>query len=438
MGIRDLFKPFAKDFGNELGAEQQALFDLKAKLLADMRSNVKQQGIAPSIEQYRQQCIVFAQSDEGKAEIAAGRWSEKIAADLSGQDLSGVTLSEPKKIYDIKNQTPEVQRDYDSFDRDGDGQINIPAMGAFYDSIKLDGASLRGAIVDPATSFNDQIKHAADRDGLTFNDMKEGDKFTFGPGSYTNITMTKVNEGALEFATGSHVEGLTLEGRGAKIIMDENVVVDHMQPADGFRMLDITMGKNSVLSNSDLRNAVGISMTSHFEAGALFQNVQLGGNLQGISLDGLKLNNVTIENADVKGMSFTGASLQNVEFIGIKAGDLEIDDALSIKGLKVNGQEIRSMDDLKKLQEQEKLTQQVAGVGVTLVSAMNSIGTRVETPAISDEPKPEIAAASSAVIFAGDISRAELGNTAAYNPAKDLTKSLSDGMSMGLPGSGQA
>jgi hypothetical protein len=54
------------------------------------------------------------------------------------------------------------------------------------------------------------------------------------------------------------------------------------------------MGKDSVISNSDLREST-VSMASRFEPGATFQNVNLGANVKDLNLSGLTLNNLSID-----------------------------------------------------------------------------------------------------------------------------------------------
>lgn len=370
MGVfSNMLRGFSRDFGDQaaLDSQREELFAQKAKLLAQMRQEAAANGKKPSLEQYRLIADRFAKSDEGREAVAAGVWNEKIAADLSGQDLSGIVFSEPKKIYDIENQTTQVQSDYDSFNRDGDGQINVAACNDFYDNVRLKGSKLRDAIIDPATSFGPEIGNGADLDGLTFNDMKRGDLFVFGAGNYTNIKMTNVNDGEIVFGENSRVEKLSIQGRTAALTLGLNAMVDGLTMNDGFRILELEMGKNSLLANADLTQST-ISMSSQFEPGATLQNVRLSSNLSGLDFSGVRLNNVFIDGKAIQ-------STKDLEDAGI-------------------GFDKGTMISLSDSIRQQSLLLQVQDVGVALRNAMSGMGGVAQAAAASAVEQQVVVAAA--------------------------------------------
>ena len=281
--------------------EAQALYDVIEDRLNEVRAAATANHTRPTLEQYREACEAFAQTDEGKAMVAAKQWGPKIYANLSehdltwngtdsaGKPLSGFSISEPSKQQLSKRATSNLM------DLDGDG-----AIGDFYTNIDFNGANLKDAWVDPATSYNDEIAKAGNLKGLTFHGMEEGDTFRFrAGGNYKDVKITGVNGGKIKFNDHSHVDGLTIEGKAAQISIGDYSTVNDLNVSDEFRILKLKMGRNSVLSNSDLKDST-ISMSSHFEAGATFQNVALHGNLSGLDLSGVILNNVTIDGVPIQ------------------------------------------------------------------------------------------------------------------------------------------
>ena len=296
--------PSSAKSGPSRSPEEQAMFDLKAQLINQARVTAKERGEQFSLEHYRKECEKFTTTDKGKELAAAtkehpnGRWNPNIYADLSGQNLDGIRLSNPKAVkLDASNKpeyelTPATQADYDSFDRDGDGKINNPAVGQFYDEIRLNGASLREAFVEPATSFNEEVAKAKDLKGLVFSGMAEGDNFTFGAGAnYQDIRLENVHGGNVTF--NGTVDGITISGKSASITVGDHARISDIKTSDGFSIIHLDVGTGAVISNADLSKST-ISMTSHFEPGSSLQNVTLGSNVNGLDLSGVNLRNVAI------------------------------------------------------------------------------------------------------------------------------------------------
>ena len=295
--------------------EVQALFDVKKSILDQVRADATANGEPrPTLEAYRIACDEFARTDAGKAMVGKGEWKPAIYADLSGQDLSGYGISEPKKISatkelelataekeaaDKKHSTPDT---VDIHDRDGDGQINCAPVHDFYNHIRFDKADLHGAWVEPATSFNEEIAKAGNTNDMTFSGMRDGDSFTFGAGKHENEHLLNVDGGEIIFAKNSQTSGVSIDGKTAKITIEDHAAVDNIAVGDHFRIIKLDMGKNSVLSNSDLGDSI-ISMHSQFAHGATFKNVNLGGNTEGLDLSGLKLINCSIEGKPITDVS---------------------------------------------------------------------------------------------------------------------------------------
>ncbi len=270
------------------------MFDLKARLLDQARATASSKNEQFSLEHYRKASEAFAATEQGQKMVADKQWNPAIYADLSGQNLDGIRLSDPKvAVAEPTHLSKPTNADYDSFDRDGDGKINSPAVSSFYDNIRLDGASLREAFVEPATSFNVEVATAKDLKGITFSGMNDGDHFTFGANAhYQDVRLENVHGGQITF--NGTVEGVSISGKSASIAIGDHARVSDVQTSDGFSIIHLDMGAGAVVSNADLSKAT-ISMTSHFEAGAVLQNVQLSSNLNGLDLSGVKLFNVAID-----------------------------------------------------------------------------------------------------------------------------------------------
>lgn len=327
--VRNAFAPVPADdaaFGS-FGLDNNLTDEMRSTIAARIdegRQNAQDLGEAFSIEHYRQACVAFGENNpEGQRMVAEGKWSPASYADLSGQNLQGIRLTNPQAIKPAHELSPAIQADYDSFDRDGDGKINSPAVNQFYDRVTFDkGTDLRNAIVDPATSFNKEIASAGNLDSLTINNMVDGDRFEFGAGTYPNIKMDKINGGEIVFGDGSgqisRVEILEIRGTKASITMRENAIVNNINTSDRFRVVDLSMARGASLSG-DLSNAT-ISMASEFESGSIFQDLKLGENVKGIDLSGVNLRNVTIDGFPIQrpsdlaqfGISYDNTTLASV------------------------------------------------------------------------------------------------------------------------------
>jgi hypothetical protein len=305
--------------------ETREMFDLIEARIAEARAAAAERGpdVKPTLEDYRQACVAFGETEQGQAMVNEGRWTPRAYANLGGQlgqgdttrnhDLSGFAISEPQKrtMTDVLNL-------------DSDGAIND-----FYTNIDFTGANLNNAYVDPATSFNEEIARAKNLDGLTFNDMRAGDRFTFGAGNYSNINMTGVNGGEITFANNSRVTGLDIQGTSATVTMGDYAMVSNITTSAGFSMVNLAMGEGAVLANSNLTNAT-ISMASEFEQGGAFQNVQFGRNVAGLDFSGLELKNVSIDGVPIQrpsdlaqfGISYDEKTLASASPEMVRAYDL--------------------------------------------------------------------------------------------------------------------
>lgn len=293
-GMASLFHKISHSIGDFLNGRGRTddfddpgihqVHDLKARLLQEVRDAAGTE--RPSLEQYREACHAFAQTDEGKAMVAEGKWSDRIAADLSHQNLDGFAITEPKKAV-------RAAKTHDLHDRDGNGQIDVESTHEFYDHVRFDHASLNHAFIEPATSYNDQIAKADHLDGLHFHGMENGDHFTFRSGHYTNPVMSEINGGSVTFAQGSSVDGLKLSGKSAEIHAHGNARISHLEITDQFRVVKLHLAKGSSLSDSNLEGAT-ISMASEV-AGSQWSRVKLGANVDGLNLSGAKLHDVSIE-----------------------------------------------------------------------------------------------------------------------------------------------
>lgn len=330
--------------------ETREMFDIIEARLQEARDVAQARGDRPTLEDYRQACERFGETEQGKALATPdalhpnGRWTPSAYANLAGQvgqgssarghDLSGFAISEPQKraMTDVMNL-------------DSDGAIND-----FYTNIDFTGANLNNAYVDPATSFNEEIARAKNLDGLTFNNMSANDPaFVFGAGNYSNIHMTNINGGEIIFGDNSRVTGLDIQGTSATVTMGDYAKVSDVKPIGGFSMMNLSMGDGSLLSNANLTNAT-ISQASEFGNGATFQNVTLGTNISGVDFSGVTFNNVTFNGSNLSDTSFAGATLNGVVFNNVDMNTLDLSGAKSLDGVKVNNKPIASANDLQMMQ----------------------------------------------------------------------------------------
>ena len=308
---------------------EQEMFDVKKELLEVARSIAGDR--KPTLEDYRLASQAFAkdslpddiiaqnpalaqavaQNPQLHAQIqsmaANGQWNPSIAADLSGQTISGFKINEP----DTGVMTQLL-------DLDGDGAVND-----FYATMKFQNTIIEHSEFHPATSFNHQIADAAKLDNITFDGMSaknkenEPDSFTFGSGQYSNITMKNVTGGELVFSEGVRVNGLDITGIRASIGMGKNATVENMNVDKNTSILTFQMEPGATIKNSDLREAT-ISMSSTLK-GVNLQGVKFSGNLANVDLSGAKLQNVTLENigkGQLDGLELNGASIANLKING--------------------------------------------------------------------------------------------------------------------------
>ncbi len=328
--------------------EAQEMFNLIEARIEDARGMAAERGDRPSLEDYRQACVAFGETEQGQAEISRlqeqypdFRWNERSYSNLSGQDragnghnLSGFALSEPQK---------RAMSDLMNLDSDG-------AIGDFYTNIDFTGANLKNAYVDPATSFNEEIARAGNLDGLTFNNMSADDPaFVFGAGNYTNIKMTNIQGGQIVFGNGSHVDGLTIEGTSATVTIGDRARLSDVKPTNGFSMMLLSMGEGSLLSNADLSNAT-ISQASEFGQGTTLQSVTFGSNVSGVDFEGVTFNKAVFNGSNLSDTSFAGATLNGVAFNDIDPTALDLSGVQRMNGVTVNGKQVSSAMDLEMMQ----------------------------------------------------------------------------------------
>ena len=283
------------------------LFNHKKDMLAAAQEAAAGENRKPTLEDYRKQCEAFPTTQQGKAFLAAGgEWSPAIYADLSGQKIDGFSISEPQKNAPAKSEH-DKRAMIDFMDHDGDGIVN-----EFYTNIDFTGANLKDCFVEPATSFNNEIAKAKSLEKVTFNDMKEGDKFTFGSGEYNDITLTNIKGGAIEFH-GTKVHGLNMEGaKVASITMGEHTSISHLDAKDA-HIVKIEASKGAEIHHANFKGAT-IDMASKFEGVSLNHVKFKDANLGDVKLDGASLNHVKFKDSELSNLSLVGAKLNDVKF----------------------------------------------------------------------------------------------------------------------------
>ncbi len=256
----------------------------------------------PTLEDYIQTCNKLV----AERNLDPKTWNPKIFAVIRAQngqrpmDLSGFFLSEPKNITqpNAVQQQPDPNAPHHSvmeneMDLDGDH-----AISDFYTNIDFTGANLKNCYVDPATSFNDEIAKAATLEGITFNNMEVGEEFKFysrggtADTAYRDIHLTNINGGTITFESGTRVEGITIDGKGANIALKSGAYVEKISVNEDTRFL-VLEAEGATIANSDLSNAT-IAMNSKLK-GATLQGLTLNGNLCDVDLSDAKISNLKID-----------------------------------------------------------------------------------------------------------------------------------------------
>jgi len=401
--------------------EEQSLFELKAHLIDQARAKAHEKGEQFSLEHYRKECESYATTEQGQAMAASGKWKPAIYADLSGQNLNGIRLSDPKSVKSASlnkpghQLTPATQGDYDSFDRDGDGQINNPAIGQFYDEIRLNGASLRAAFVEPATSFNEEIAKAKNLEHMTFSGMTDGDKFTLGAGAlHKNIRLENIKGGSITIPDGTQVEGMDIRGANAELHIGR-ASVSHLDASDA-RIVTFTTAEGAEISHSKF-NGTTIGMGSQLN-GSKWTDVEFNdANLGSVDMRNVTISNVRINRSNTEGLDLSGAAIDNLSINGILIQNARQLNDLNL-GIKIDETtKFRVDPELLRKQEIAAKTRAVADIGKVLVGQMGSIGTptapAAQPPAQTSVEVAAAAPAKTAITFSGNVNLNDVALTTA-------------------------
>ena len=268
-----------------------------------------------TLVQYYQACVEVGKQNG----LDEGQWNPRVFADLSGQKLENVMFNDPRKGAP---SMPEIDKNYDGYDLDGDGQINSAAIGEFYDNIcfskMVDGkklqAEIRNGVVDPLTSFNEPLADAK-LEGITFNNMKEGETFKVGPGcEIKDAKMTNVKGGEFYICAGGHIDGFDISGAHAALTIESNASISNVTTDENTRILNLKVEKGGMIAHANFGEAT-ISLVSEVQ-GAKFQNVQFGGNLNGVDFSNTTNIGLQLHNANLQGAVFNGASFQDATLNG--------------------------------------------------------------------------------------------------------------------------
>ncbi len=356
-------------------SEAQQLFDYKKEALNEARKSahrrvvqmeseldrpltqqeLRQNGM-PTLADYYTACGAVGE----KHNLSAEQWRPEVFADLSGQQLRGFKISEPQqqKIYGLEEENPAPPKDRNFYDQDSDQAIND-----FYTNIDFNGANLKDCFVEPATSFNDEIARAATLEHMTFNNMREGDKFLFGSGEYSDIKLTNINGGELEF-NGTKVKGLDMEGaKVAAITLNNNTSINNLNAKDA-RIVTISLapGAKAGISHANFTGAT-IDMASNMQ-GITLQDVKFkGSNLNDVNLKGATLTNVKFKECNASKLNLEGATLSHVKFKGTDLKGANFKGA-TFNDVSINGKAITNVADLEKA-----LGTKVEGVRITASKA---------------------------------------------------------------------
>lgn len=239
-------------------------------------------------------------------------WNVGVYSDLREHDLSGFTLSDPRKINPEIANAGHVEKGVDNQNLDGDNTVNAKAVAALYtefcNRVRF-GGSVENLIVDPASSFCDQIEVATTVNNVTFRNLGPEETFTFGAGQYTDIRLENVNGGKIAFS--GQATNVHIDGTHGEIGIIGNGTVSNLTTGEHFSILKFDMGENTTLSHSKLGQAT-VSIASSCEK-ATWQDVEIdGGSLAGLSARGMTLTKVTINNTAVNGLDLSGAELNDV------------------------------------------------------------------------------------------------------------------------------
>ena len=333
------------------------IFDLKKTALETARKN-SPEGKQPTLEDYRTAFMANGDALQQMGITPHSKQANEMAADLSGMDISGFKISDPKRGHH-----PVTEHMYD---QDGDHKISD-----FYNSISFANAKLEHCIVDPATSFNTELAEAASMNDVTFKNLVDGDEFRLGNGgkssaNFNGIHITNSRGGSITL-DGATVNGMTITGnKVAELNLENGASINGLTATAGIVQLNGEAGTS--IRDSHFTNTT-ISMSGKASGMILTDVTFTNTNMNGMDLSGANLARVTLPEGGINGVNLSGATLNS----------LQLD----------NGDWITSL-------------QQLSDLGATVDHA-TTIASNAANPIITKAPSPQpaVAAVSDPSPFAG-------------------------------------
>lgn len=262
-------------------SENQSIFDVKKDALQQASAIATLENRKPTLDDYLATAMTLS-AQRGM------EFTPEMAADLSGQTLDGFLIKEAKN-----HPTP-----------------------AFYDNLNFKDAILTNSLVDPAASFNTQLKHAGEIFATIFKGHSDG-QFELGHGKYNDITLEQFNGGTI-ILDHSQIDGLTMQGQKiAQLWMANGSSISNLC-ADGTSIVKIIADADTSIQHASFKDAT-ISMAGTMK-GMTLQDVDFTGtNLCNVDLSGAKLTKVTLPAKGMHGLNLSGATLNDITLDNGKA-----------------------------------------------------------------------------------------------------------------------
>jgi len=254
----------------------------------------------PTLEHYRLAAMEIGQEKN----LSPEEWNVKSYANLSGHTLDGFELS------DYRDARAPARSLVNQYDRDGDG-----AISDFYGNVSLADAKLKNCIVDPATSFNEEMGKATELSHVTFNNLHSEDVFRLGNGNKTHAEISDIRmhgtNGGTIIIDGAAINSMTIDGnKVARFEMQNGAAIRNLTANAGIVEINATPGAR--LEHAQFTS--DLSMAGNMR-GIVLSHVDFRGNVPA-DMSGATLSNVTFTEGGMDGLNLSGTTISGLQIRG--------------------------------------------------------------------------------------------------------------------------
>lgn len=419
----------------DMASLQNELKDIAEK---NAREAAASEGRQPNLTDY----FAAAMSLSDQAAGAGVKWTTEVMADFSGRTLDGFTIRridmnparalDPETAHEYsadeqeaarqaqhtlraviplgegttKNTEEGVERLTDTYNLDGNDQIDVEEVSGFYkkleESLNFNKTNFHNVTFHPASTLCIlENAEGATYGRVVLDGLNEGETLQLGQSQqerFNNVSLINAEGGTVK--VGGIVDNLQLNGHEVQLVVAAGGQVNALQASS--EQMNITVEAGGTLKRPSFEN-VTLAEGSSF-AGAFIDGNRSDGKLAGFRNSDLsqadfskaQISGIEFDNSTFGKDSFAGASLRNTVFNNVSDfGALReaLASAAYTQNVLVNGEPMRGIDDLARIEQvsqqkaaeaakAEALQQQLAGIGATLLGAMQGVtGPAVPTAA---------------------------------------------------------